>query len=64
MISCDLQGEKGHPHAEVLERLQEAGVMVFRTDEQGTIVAVSDGKDITWNCTPSETWQAGEPGED
>ncbi len=60
VISCDYQGEKGHPDAEVLNRLREAGVKVFRTDEQGTIVAVSDGRSITWNCAPSESWQAGE----
>ena len=63
VISCDYQGEYGHPHAEVLNRLREAGIKVFRTDEQGTIVAVSDGKNITWNCAPSESWIAGEPGK-
>ena len=34
---------------------------MFRTDEQGTIVATSDGSTITWNASPSESWQAGEP---
>lgn len=63
VISCEYQGENGHPHAEVLNRLRERGVKVFRTDEQGTVVAVSDGKKITWNCAPSESWQAGEPGK-
>lgn len=63
VISCEYQGEHGHPHAEVLNRLRERGVQVFRTDEQGTIVAVSDGKSITWNCSPSESWIAGEPGK-
>lgn len=28
--------------------------------EQGTIIATSDGDNITWNCEPSDTWQAGE----
>lgn len=60
VISCDYQGEKGHPDAEVLERMKEADIKVFRTDEQGTIVAVSDGKDIVWSCAPSESWQAGD----
>lgn len=63
VISCDYQGEHGHPHAEVLNRLRERGIQVFRTDEQGTVVAVSDGKNITWNCSPSESWIAGEPGK-
>ena len=38
------------------------GVKVFRTDEQGTIVLKSDGRNITWNMSPSESWKAGEPG--
>ena len=40
--------------------MKEADIKVFRTDEQGTIVAVSDGKDIVWSCAPSESWQAGD----
>lgn len=61
VISCDYQGEKGLPDAEVLERMREADIKVFRTDEQGTVVAVSDGKNITWDHSPSESWQAGKP---
>lgn len=61
VISCDYQGEKENPDAEVLERLREAKVRVFRTDEQGTVVAISDGKNITWSCGPSESWQPGKP---
>lgn len=61
VISCDYQGEKGHPDAKVLERMKEADIKVFRTDEQGTVVAVSDGNNITWNQSPSESWQAGKP---
>lgn len=36
------------------------GVQLFRTDEQGTIVAEADGKEIKWNCSPTESWKAGE----
>lgn len=61
VISCGEGNSYGHPHAEVLNRFRSMGIDVFRTDEQGTIVAVSDGREITWNCTPSESWQAGEP---
>ncbi len=39
------------------------GVQIFRTDEQGSIVAESNGTEITWNCAPSETWKAGETTE-
>ncbi len=61
VISCGEGNSYGHPHAEVLNRLREMGVQVFRTDEEGTITAVSDGSSITFNVPPSETWKAGEP---
>ena len=60
VISAGEGNSYGHPHAEVLNRLRAAGVSVFRTDEQGTIVAASDGTTLTWNMSPSESWQAGE----
>lgn len=61
IISCAQGNTYGHPHAETLNNLRSMGVKVFRTDEQGSIVAYSDGIEITWNCAPSDTWQAGEP---
>ena len=61
VISCGEGNEYGHPRAEVLNNLRQMGIQVYRTDEQGTIVAVSDGKDITWNTRPSDSWQSGEP---
>ncbi len=60
VISVGEDNAYGHPTAEVLNKLRMSGIEVFRTDEQGTIVLTSDGKEITWNCSPSETWQAGE----
>lgn len=61
VISCGEDNTYGHPRAGVLNNLRAMGVKVFRTDEQGTVVAVSDGKEITFNCEPSTTWKAGEP---
>lgn len=61
VISCGEGNSYGHPRAGVLNQLRATGVKVFRTDEQGTIVATSDGSTITWNASPSESWQAGEP---
>ena len=55
VISAGEGNSYGHPHAEVLNRLRAAGVSVFRTDEQGTIVASSDGTTLTWNMSPSES---------
>ena len=61
VVSCEEGNSYGHPHAQTLNRLRSRGVNLYRTDEQGSVVAVSDGKEITWNCAPSETWKAGEP---
>lgn len=61
VISCGQDNSYGHPRAGFLNQLRAMGVKVFRTDEQGTIVAVSDGEGITFNAEPSSTWQAGEP---
>lgn len=54
VISCGEGNSYGHPHEETLESFREMGVMLFRTDQQGSIVAVSDGKEIKWNCSPMQ----------
>lgn len=63
VISCGEGNIYGHPHAEVLNRLRSMGVEVFRTDEQGSIIASSDGENITWNCSATDSWQSGEQTE-
>lgn len=61
VISCGENNEYGHPHAATLNTLRGGKVKVFRTDEQGSLIAVSDGKKITWNAAPTDSWKAGEP---
>lgn len=61
VISCGENNEYGHPHAATLNTLRANKVKLFRTDEQGSIIATSDGREITWNAAPTETWQTGEP---
>lgn len=60
VISCGEGNSYGHPHSEVLNRFRQMGIQVFRTDEQGTIIAETDGSSVTWNCQPSVSWQAGD----
>ena len=60
VISCEEGNSYGHPHAKTLNNLRAGKVKVFRTDEQGSIIAYSDGTDITWNCSPSDSWQSGD----
>ena len=59
VISCGTGNDYGHPTQEVLDRLWDKDVSVFRTDEQGNIIMTSDGKEITWSTSPSETWAPG-----
>ena len=61
VISCGTNNQYGHPHAEVMNRLREMGIKVFRTDEQGTIIVKSDGSSLQWNSSPSASWISGEP---
>ena len=49
VISVGKDNSYGHPHKSTMEKLQAKGVKVYRTDESGTIVATSDGKNITFN---------------
>ncbi|MDD6662264.1 MAG: ComEC/Rec2 family competence protein [Lachnospiraceae bacterium] len=49
VISVGAGNDYGHPHQATLQRLADAGITVLRTDEHGTIVARSDGKDISWS---------------
>ena len=60
VISCGVDNSYGLPDAEVLNRFRKKEMMVYRTDEQGTIVAISNGEKITFNAAPSDTWKAGE----
>ena len=47
VISCGEGNKYGHPHAETLSKLTAASAEIYRTDEWGSVVIVSDGTDIT-----------------
>lgn len=47
VISCGKNNSYGHPHAETLSRLEDEDVQIYRTDQMGTVKAVSDGKNVT-----------------
>lgn len=50
VISCGQDNSYGHPHDEPMSRLRDADVTIYRTDKMGTVIARSDGKNIsfTW----------------
>lgn len=50
LISVGADNRYGHPDDVVLERLREAGVRVWRTDEDGTLHIATDGRTI-WLTT-------------
>lgn len=48
VISVEDGNSYGHPHKEPLERLNQAGVTLLRTDRLGTVTALSDGETVTF----------------
>lgn len=46
VISVGLNNSYGHPHEEVLERLNNRNIEILRTDEVGTIIFTSDGTNL------------------
>ena len=45
VISVGIGNPHDHPHQIVLDRLTKRGVILYRTDQFGTVVGTSDGKD-------------------
>ena len=46
VISCGYDNSYGHPHRETLERIEDLGAALYRTDTQGTIAVFSDGEHL------------------
>ena len=51
VISCGEGNSYGHPCQETLDKLTTAGVELRRTDLHGTIVAITDGKTVSWSTS-------------
>jgi Predicted hydrolase (metallo-beta-lactamase superfamily) len=47
IVSCGKNNDYGHPHKETLEEMKKRNVQVYRTDIDGSIVLISDGKKIS-----------------
>ncbi len=47
IYSCGYNNEYGHPHREVVNRINSIGATAYRTDKQGSIVIKTDGKDYS-----------------
>lgn len=60
VISCGTGNQYGHPHADTMEKLEAMEIEVFRTDKQGTVTALSDGTNISWNVAPCNDYTPGD----
>ncbi len=54
VISCGKGNDYGHPHSSTLKKLRNRNIPVYRTDECGTIIASSDGQNISFNVKPGD----------
>jgi competence protein ComEC len=52
VISVGTGNDYGHPHKETMQKLQQKGITVYRTDQNKTVIAQSDGNNITFNTSP------------
>ena len=64
VVSCGKGNSYGHPTAQTMGKLSDMNIPVFRTDDQGTVIAVSDGSTITWNQDPCNDYSAGSDSAD
>jgi beta-lactamase superfamily II metal-dependent hydrolase len=55
IISCGKNNDYGHPHKVTLDKLNAKEIKTFRTDLNGTIIATSNGTDITFNTNPVDS---------
>lgn len=59
IISSGAGNSYGHPHQETLERLNRAGAVIFRTDEDGTVLVTSNGEtfSVMTESAGDEIWR-------
>jgi competence protein ComEC len=47
VISVGARNRFGHPHAETMTSLQDAGIRIWRTDRDGAVIAATDGRSVS-----------------
>lgn len=49
LLSVGKDNTYNHPNEDIMNRLKKANIPVYRTDESGTIIVTSNGKEISFN---------------
>lgn len=62
VMSLGATNSYGHPHPQLIDRLERAQVRVFRTDRDGDVIAYSDGRTVLWETTGERSAKLDEPG--
>lgn len=60
IISCGKGNAYGHPTEAALERIQNAGSFLYRTDIQGEIIMYSNGQEYWFDQEPCDDWNSGD----
>ena len=60
VISCGKNNKYGHPDKDTMDKLQSMNIQVYRTDKQGTIIATSNGTDISWSAEACNDYTPGD----
>ena len=61
VIQCAAGNDYGHPHEELLSRLEDSGTAILRTDLNGTVVIRSNGSELTVTVEKGEVPVPAEP---
>lgn len=51
VISCGVDNDYGHPHRETVNKMDDFQIITYRTDTQDTILASTDGSNITFTTS-------------
>lgn len=46
VAECGVDNDYGHPHREIVKALEKLNIKFFRTDKDGSVIILSDGKNI------------------
>jgi len=50
VISAGEENPYGHPHPELIQRLEESGTRLLRTDRDGAVRVLTDGHSLQVSC--------------